>query len=607
MSSHIEVSENHPTQDQNKYFFKFIWRLSSPYKTRLFWGALSIGLINALEMIPPLVFKDVGDKIQSGDFTYSSWMLALFFVVLYACMALLRWVWRWCFFVTSRHIEADIKNILFDNILNTSYSQASKLKIGNTVSLFSQDANEIRWFVGIVGLLIFDTSSYLFYIPFILNRNLGSAGLALMLPFMVIPFLMYWYEKKVNVLFVKSSDRQGKISDWVYEETVGAKVIRILSLYKIRRSKYGEILNELYETQLAIGRIDVIFDSVLHFLVYSSRALLFLFAFLAITKQNILLLQFAMIGNIIMVMRVLDRLVGPMVSFGEIATLTEKAKAAVKRMRPLLELPVQVSGGKLVSPPIEEITIKNLNFSFPQTTERVLHGINFEAKAGMKIGIVGHVGAGKTTFLKILSGLYMESEIDRAEDYAVNGISFKNISLPEYKRHISYLPQESVIFNASIFSNVTPDGSHDRQAVTDALAKAAMTQDLLTFPQGLETPIGEKGVNLSGGQKQRVSIARSMLSGAHLYLWDDTISALDIATERQVIHGLFPMNPRGILVLATHRPSALSKFDSIYVFRSGRVVEQGSFDELMSAQGEFYQLFQYEAKTREVRVGEVAK
>ncbi|MBT3983573.1 MAG: ABC transporter ATP-binding protein [Bacteriovoracaceae bacterium] len=588
------------SKTDNSLFIPVVKELVKPYKKILGFGCIIVVLINALEMIPPLLLKNLGDSIQSGAYNYDPRIYAAIFLGIYIAIGALKLVWRYCFFITSRYMEVDLKKNLFEKILLSRFSKASSLKVGTTVSLLSYDTNDVRMYIGIGGLILIDTITYLIYIPFVLYTIIGIKCLILLIPFALIPFGMHLYEKNVNFLYEKSSKLLGDISDKVHEESVGVKIFRVLRLQGVRRTKFRGLLDSLYETNKSIGVVDLCFESFLLSLIFMSRAILFLCAYFALTSNEMWLKDFASLGVIILVLKLLDKLIWPMMSFSYLATLSEKAKAAVRRMSYIYELEPAYKGEHKVFSPIHSIDVEDLYFTYPNERNHVLDGIHFKASQGQKIGIVGDVGAGKSTLLRILASLHQPSEIDSYGKFQINEIDYRNINYDLYRNITSYIPQESIVFNSTLSGNLSPNGKATKEEIHASLKDACLDTDLKQLPKGIETLIGEKGVNLSGGQRQRVSIARSFLSNASLYLWDDTISALDVETERKVVSNIFKLNPEAILVLATHRPSALMDFDNIYILMDGKVIEEGNFSKLMQIKGHFYNLFQYEVRTREV-------
>ena len=201
---------------------------------------------------------------------------------------------------------------------------------------------------------------------------------------------------------------------------------------------------------------------------------------------------------------------------------------------------------------------------------------------------MGSVAEGKTSLLKVLSGVYDKYEISDSAKMSINEIPYFDLDLNSYRRRLSYVPQEPVIFNNTLAMNISPIDIPDEARVWEALDHACLLEDVQEMPEGLNTYLGEKGINLSGGQKQRIAIARSFYSRAEVYFWDDTISALDVKTEKHVIDSVFKINQKAILILATHRISALKNFDVIYVLKDGKIIEQGNYDDLMKNKKWFY-------------------
>ncbi|MBF0300451.1 MAG: ABC transporter ATP-binding protein, partial [Oligoflexia bacterium] len=397
-------------------------------------------------------------------------------------------------------------------------------------------------------------------------------------------------------LYFSSSTLLSKMSDQIYESSVGMKIFRVLSVIKIRKSKFYELIFELYGKRIEISKVDVIFDAIINILSFSSMALLFIFAYYAQISGNVTLKAFVVIGTIVLMVKTMEKIIWPMMAVAFLANIIERASASMGRLRDLFNITPFKNGNQHVQGLIEEIKIKDLSFSY-NNNQKVLTKIFFNAFKGEKIALVGDVGSGKSTLLKILSTLYEDVDIASYEEYTFNGTSYKEIDLYNLRGRISYIPQEPVVFNNTILKNIDPNHHTDMNKVFQVLELVNLNYDLHQFPDGLNTMVGEKGVTLSGGQKQRLAMSRSFYSGAQIHLWDDTISALDLRTENKVIKGIDKLNENAILILATHRLSSLVNFDRIYVLLNGTIVESGNYNELMKSQGEFYRLYLYQEKT----------
>ncbi|MBF0206866.1 MAG: ABC transporter ATP-binding protein [Oligoflexia bacterium] len=589
--------------DNSKFFLKickyYIWR----FRRQFGWGVLAIVLINALDVLPPIILKDIIDGTKSGKFTLPLPYLSLALAIIYVCMGGLRFAWRFFFMITARKIDVDLKKNIFEKILKGNYRDVSALTPGSVVSFLGQDIENFRMFIGPGVLIFFDMISYLVYVPCMLFYILGWSGGWLLLVFIFLPMVMPTYERVMNLLYGDSSKILGKMSDAVYENSVGMKIFKVLSMLEIRTSKFDLLLQDLYEKRLKISKVDILLDTFVSVLSLLSMAVLFLLAYFALNPNNQNLRAFTALGTIVLVLKLLEKIIWPMMAFAYFANLLERAKSSIQRLQPLYELrslncgltrmSAETSAETGVSPDyafdIESIKVRGLYFG-------PLINISFNASKGEKIALVGDVGAGKSTLLRVLATLYQYSDFKEVSEFYYNSTPYSELDLWSVRSKIAYIPQDAMVFNNTILKNVDPGYSPDVSRICWSLKMVNLHHELEQFPQGIHTMVGEKGVTLSGGQKQRLAIARSFYSGARLHLWDDTISALDVDTEEKLIKSIIEINSESILILATHRLSTLTKFDRIYVMKEGNVAEVGDYWSLIEAKGEFYRLYLFQEK-----------
>ncbi|HIP92033.1 MAG TPA: ABC transporter ATP-binding protein, partial [Thermotoga sp.] len=227
---------------------------------------------------------------------------------------------------------------------------------------------------------------------------------------------------------------------------------------------------------------------------------------------------------------------------------------------------------------VEEIVVKDLTYSYPQSEREVLKGINMSFKKGEMVGIVGTVGSGKSTVAKLITKLY---PVERGKIF-INGVDINDILSKDIRNKIAYVPQDPFLFSDTIKNNLIL-GENDRkdEEIVKALKLSAVWEDIQKFPKGLETKIGERGVTLSGGQKQRITIARALLRNADVFIFDDCLSSVDPETEEKIIRTIRNRLKDKLLIVITHRLKVLSKADKIYVLDKGELIESGSHEELM--------------------------
>ncbi len=575
-------------------FLRFVWGLLRRRPWHYAGGIVCVIVLDGVDMLPALIVKEVTNRVQANPSSVdvTTWALAL--GACYLVISILRMGWRFCLMIPSRAIEAELRKDAYEKLLHADFARASGLKTGDVVSTLSQDLSNIRMFMGPGILVLFDSGAYLIFIPCTLFAVLGPGALWVLLPFVALLTAVIIVQKPLERAFGVVSDTLGDVSQYVHEESQGARFFRSEGLLELRRKRYDLLLGGLFRKQLEISRWELGLDGTLQLVIQTSYLVVLILAFdgQGAMAENL--------GALTVSLQLLDKLLWPLMSISYLMNLFQQARTGARRYQDIEALPHKARGSAELTAPLQELRLKNFGVRSP-TGEAILKGVNFHAHAGEHIAVVGAVGSGKTVLLQSLAGLW-EHRYLTYEEFTVGGISYQNLDRRSLWRQLSFIPQTPQIFGRSLAANVSPLGLLHGPSLVAALEKADLTADLRTFPEGLQTLIGEKGINLSGGQKQRTLIARSFHSNARLFLWDDAISALDPNTERKVIKNLRQLDPGAILILATHRLSSLKHFDRIIVLEHGEVVRSGTFEDIKSDHALFAGLLrdEKEALAREI-------
>lgn len=553
-------------------FPKFIWQLVLQRPWHYAGGILSVIILDAVDMIPSLIIKEVTDKAQKDPAGLNMLHYAGALVGCYLLISLLRLGWRFLLIIPARTIECELRQKSYDKLLTSDFVQASKLKTGDVVSTLSQDLNSIRMFMGPAILVSFDSLAYFIFIPATLFYILGWGALWVLLPFMLLIFAVILVHKPLEEAFGAVSDTLGDLSQYVADESQGARFFRAEGLLEIRRRRYEILLKGLLGRQLDISKWELVLDGSLQLVIQTSYLTVLILAWQGHGPMA------QGLGALTVSLQLLDKLVWPLMSISYLMSLYQQARTGARRLQEIEKLPKKVQGSELLETPLTKIEISDLSTkSFEGKT--LLQEITLTVNKGEHIALVGGVGSGKTVLLQTLAGLWENGYLNYSK-FNFNEISFNRLDRVSLSKQLSYIPQTPQIFSQSLGMNISPNYPLTHETLWSSLEKADLASDIKIFPEGLGTIVGEKGLNLSGGQKQRTLIARSFHSRAKLYLWDDAISALDPATEKRIISSLKNLDPDAILILATHRLSSLKDFDRIFVMEKGRIIHGGSFNDI---------------------------
>jgi ATP-binding cassette subfamily B multidrug efflux pump len=538
-----------------KYLFKKLFEVNPGY---IYLGIFCILSLDAIEMLPAILLKN----LFSNPHTDASTQLVLVFCC-YLSISILRWGWRYFLIFPSRRAEANIKEGIFKKIHLGELESLKKLKRGDVVSFYAQDAMQIRQFLGPGILVFFDSMAYLIFIPSTLLYLIGIKALYLLLFFIPLIFIVAKKSKKLEAEFEQISTEIGHLSDHVLDETMYRKFFRFEQLENIRKKKYAYFLNNLFSSQKNSTKIELLFEIFSSFALYGCITLIL---YATVYPENTLALS---VATLLAVLQLLDKLIWPVMSFNFLINLYQNAKASVSRISSIESIENKKSGLVKLDSQIESICIKNLCYKKDGLDIISSLNLNLDFKIHKTIAIVGENSSGKSTLLKILSGLIDHKQFSY-DEFTINGIDIKNLDLSSYFNQMNYIPQNIELFSMSIKQNIALTNIPNKN-IDEAILRAELQSDFEYMPQGKDTLIGEKGINLSGGQRARILIARSFAENATLNFWDDPLAPLDEQTKKNILQNIRNKNMN--LILVTHATNLVENFDKIIYMKSGTICE----------------------------------
>lgn len=570
----------------NKYFAKYKWRIAA--------GIAFVIAANALNVCTPYITGQAANLIAgslqqgTGHSLQAISRDILFLFLKYLAVALLAgcftFLMRQMIIVVSRLIEFDLKNEIYEHYQQLDLAFYRKNNTGDLMNRITEDVSRVRMYI---GPAIMYTTNLLFTIVFAISFMLyldKTLTLYVLIPLPILSFLIYFINEKIEKA---STSIQAKLSDLTTTAQETYSGIRVVQAYTRENEmlQHFEQESELYKTkQLALAKIDAIYFPSMTFLIGCSIIIVVYAGGMHVGSHRI------NVGVLVSFLGYVNMLMWPVSSLGWTASLIQRAIASQKRINEFLHYqPTVKNEGTLTNPITGHIRFENVSFTYPDTGIQALKNISFQLEPGQRIAIIGKTGSGKTTIADLLLRMYHTT----TGNIIIDGHDIQSYHLQSLRKQIGFVPQDVFLFSETITENISFGIDTSDTATAARYAHlASIGKEIESFPKKYNTMVGERGVTLSGGQKQRISIARALIKQPNVLVLDDSLSAVDTATEKQIQQNLDEVLRGKTAIIITHRIFSLIHFDQILVLENGIIAEQGTHDDLLKAGGIYFDIYQ---------------
>ncbi|MCP5053825.1 MAG: ABC transporter ATP-binding protein [bacterium] len=530
----------------------------------------------------PQYMREILDEVggaNRGEAVRLSVIYILLFTVLLAVSLFLM---RKLIIGVSRKIEYQLRGNIFNQLLAQDYLFFQKNETGDLISRCTNDLNSVRTLLGPGVMYIPNSLSRLmFFLPVMIGLN-GTLMIWMGVIMLVLIAAIVLLMPLLRPLFLKIQIAMGAMNNRVWQAISGITSIKEYTAEETEIERFKDLNKDYIKVQMGVVKLQG-FLRPLFFYLFAITELVILW----VGGKHVITGQMTM-GELLQFNVMVGSLTFPILALGWMMSLMQQGISALGRINYILEHPVEDVASKApVSSEEPVLTIKNLNFNYPDHSETVLKDINFTISPGRTIGITGPVGCGKTTLINIITGLLKPGP----GQVFVDGTDIRDIRLEDYYRHVAVVSQDPFLFSKTLSENIGL-GPYELsgEAVREAAENAGLKTDIQGFNDGYEQAIGERGITLSGGQKQRVSIARALGKCAPLLVMDDPLSNIDSRTEEFILENLHSHQCYKTMILVSHRISVLKSADVIYVMDKGSIVEEGNHGGLMRQGGLYSKL-----------------
>ena len=569
----------------NKYFIK--------YRGRLLLGVFITIIATAFKLVVPM---KVGDSVtavkqyMNGQITdigiVQHELLINILLLLGAALlsGLFTFMMRQTFIVVSRYVEYDLKNEIFDHYEKLSLGFYKQNRTGDLMNRISEDVSKVRMYVGpalmysITTITLFIVVvSYMFYKAPVLT-------LYAIAPLPILSIAIYKLSVLINHKTTIVQQYLSKLTTFTQESFSGIAVIKAYGIEPRTNTNFEELAEGSKVKNIDLAKVQALFFPLMMLLIGVSNILV-----IYIGGTRYISGEITEFGTIVEFLIYVNMLTWPVAVVGWVTSMVQQAEASQKRINEFLETEPTIQNLVEENTPVNgNIEFNNLTFTYPDTGITALKDVSFTVKPGETLAIVGNTGSGKSTILELIGRLY---DVDEGM-LKIDGTTIRNLNLKDLRDSIGYVPQDAFLFSDTIQNNIRfGKEKASEEEVIEAAKNAAVHKNIIGFTKGYETILGERGITLSGGQKQRVSIARAIIKDPKILLFDDCLSAVDTETEEEILQNLHKISKEKTTIIVSHRVSSAKNASKIIVLEEGKIIQQGTHNELVNSEGYYKELY----------------
>ncbi|PVW13082.1 ABC transporter ATP-binding protein [Marixanthomonas spongiae] len=577
----------------NQYFIK--------YRGRLLAGLLITIAATVFTIVVP---KKIGDSVDvvrgyiNGDIAdlayVKSELLQNILLIVGATLlsAFFTFLMRQTIIVVSRRVEFDLKNKIFQQYQRLSLSFYKQNRTGDLMNRISEDVSKVRLYVGPAVMystrtitLFVVAISYMFYTAPVLTAYAIA-------PLPILSVLIYKLSVEINKKSTAVQQYLSQLTSYTQESFSGVAVIKAYGIEPRTNEAFADLAEGSREKNIDLAKVQALFFPLMILLIGASNILVIYIGGQQFIDGKI------DAGTIVEFLIYVNMLTWPVAVVGFVSSMVQRAEASQKRINEFLSEEPEIKNKTEEKTSIKgKITFENLSFTYPDTNITALKNISFTVNPGETLSIIGHTGSGKSTILELIGRLYDVQE----GTLKIDNTPIAQLNLDSLRSSIGYVPQDAFLFSESIKNNIRFGKEEASDAeVKQAAKRAAVHKNIIAFSKGYDTVLGERGITLSGGQKQRVSIARAIIKDPQILLFDDCLSAVDTETEEEILNNLHEISQDKTTIIVSHRISSAKNADKTIVLDDGKIIQQGTHNQLIKEEGYYKELYAKQLSEKEM-------
>ncbi|MCH2032077.1 MAG: ABC transporter ATP-binding protein/permease [Tenacibaculum sp.] len=577
----------------NKYFIKYKWRLFIGIIITILSKLLALKIPEIIKNSLNIVEDYVRGKETDLEAVKHELLINILIIIGVTLLAgFFTFLMRQTIIVVSRLIEFDLKNEIYQQYQNLSVNFYKKNRTGDLMNRISEDVSKVRMYFG-PAIMYSLNMIVLFAIGFTKMLNTDyELTLYTLLPFPILSISIFWLSKEINKKTTIVQQYLSKLTTFNQEFFSGINVVKSYAIESSVFSNFNQLADEAKEKNIELSKVQALFFPLMILLIGISNILVLYIG----GKQYIAgEIQIGVIAEFILYVNILT---WPVAIVGWVTSIIQQAEASQTRINEFLEQVPEIQNNTEENTDIKgKVSFNNVSLTYDDTNITALKNVSFTVNQGETLAIMGKTGSGKSTIVNMIARMYDATE----GTVLIDDNPIKELNLDDIRDQIGFVPQDPFLFSDTIENNIKfgKDDATEEEIIT-AAKNAVIHDNIIGFTDGYKTVLGERGVTLSGGQKQRTSIARAIIKDPKILIFDDCLSAVDTETEEKILTNLERVSKNKTTFIISHRVSSAKNADKIIILEDGKIIEQGTHNQLITKEGTYKNMYEQQLLEKEI-------